>query len=173
MRTVPGVPVSLSDLELQEIVSSDGPWIDELYPVYPPEFGPPDREYVVKALQEYRASDAWCFAAHYDGRLAGAFWLSQPNPWYAGLNLPYAQDEYIVRNLFVVPDYRGRGISKLLLSYGLHTAGLRGVSSVLSLIPSNRPASLRAHLSVGFQLIGTFSRCRRWFKGKDSFVTAS
>ena len=172
MQIVPGAPVSLPKLELQEIVSWDGSSVDELCHVYPPEFGPRHREYVVKALQEYGDSGAWCFAAHYDGRLAGAFWLSQLNPWYASLNLPYVQGEYVVRNLFVIPDYRGRGISKLLLSYGLHTTAPRGVSSILSLIPADRPASLRAHLSVGFQLIGSFRRCRRWFKGKDSFVAA-
>ncbi|MEA3226117.1 MAG: GNAT family N-acetyltransferase [Planctomycetota bacterium] len=172
LETIPDVKLAESNIKLREVTSLNDPCLHELHRVYPPEFGPRDPNYVSRVLKERSRNGVWCFAACDQDQLVGAFWLSPPNHWYANLDLPYLPGEYVVQNLFVVSNYRGLGVSKLLLNYGLQVAGRRAVSSVLSLIPADRTASLRAHLSLGFQIIGSFRRDRRWFKHRQSFVAA-
>jgi GNAT superfamily N-acetyltransferase len=172
METIPEVAVPSDDPEVLEVSAPYDLIMEEMCHVYPPEFGPCDTEYVMKVLQQYSADGAWCFAARHKARLVGAFWLSRPNHWYAGLNLPYLSNEYVVQNLFVVPSYRGNGASKVLLRYGLGVGRRRDVPSVLSLIPAGRTASVKVHVGVGFHPIGSFAQTRRWFQCREMFVPA-
>lgn len=173
MDMIPDVSVSLHNFEFREVTSINSPYIEELYRVYPPEFGPSDPEYVSRVLQQYFDSGAWCFILCHEERLVGAFWLSQPNHWYASLNIPYLLNEYVVQNLFIVPIYRGCRASEFLLVNGLEIARQRGVSSVLAIIKATNSASLRTHLRLNFDVIGSFIKEWRWFHCHQMFSSAT
>lgn len=158
---------------LLEITAPSSLYLANLHRIYPPEFGPGNPDSVAQMVQDRFGHGAWCFAVCAQDRLVAAFWLSPPSHWYANAKLPHLPGEYVVQNLFVTTDCRGLGLSKLLLSYGLQVARQREVRSVLSAIAAGRTASLRAHLSVGFQVIGSFRQERRWFKCREMFLADS
>ena len=63
--------------------------------------------------------------------------------------------DWIVRSLFVVPDARGVGLSKLLLCHACMIAKDSKVPQLFSLVFDHRESSARAHISAGFKMIGT------------------
>jgi len=171
MKSITKVVVMLPHLRVLEIHKSNPELIEEVFHKWPPEFGRCDQEYISRILQERFRNGAWCFACRDQNQLVAAFWLSPPSHWYANVKLPHLPGEYVIYNLFVAANYRGLGVSKLLLSYGLRVAHQRGVPSVLSAILADRTASLRAHLSVGFYIIGSFRQEMRWFHCRQFFLS--
>ena len=100
----------------------------------------------------------------FTGRAGTACYGSGP----ATCPVDHRPGERIVRSLFVVPGARGNGFAKVLLRDAVAVAFERGVPQVLSRVWPWRVASLKAHVSVGFRVVGSLreetrfrrSRCR-------------
>ena len=171
METIPEVAGPLDNLEVLEIARPDALLLQEMSRVWPHEFGPRDAQYVANVVGAHSANGALCLMLRCEGRFGGALWVSRPNPYYSHLSIPYLPGEHIAQNLFIVPQYRGMGASKFLLSRGLKIASQRGVSSVLGLVSVDNTPSLRASTSMHFRIVGSFVQKRRWFQSRDLFVS--
>lgn len=59
-----------------------------------------------------------------------------------------------ISTLFVDPDYRGRNLGSLLVEYACSMMKSKGFNGCVSLVWYTRPASIKAHLKVGFKPVG-------------------
>ena len=89
------------------------------------------------------------------GDVLGAVWLSSSDSVIDHCPIPHDANIAIIRSLFVIPEMRGRGLSKVLLRSATREARERGISQILAYTLPRRKASLRAQLSAGFQVVGT------------------
>lgn len=173
MESIPDVKIALDHLRVLETNDQSPAFIEEISRVYPPELGCRESQKISRMLQQHASNGALCFVLRHEDRLVGAFWVSRPNRYYANLRIPYLSSEYITQNLFIAQAYRGIGAGKLLFSKGLRMASQRGISSVWGIVKVTNTASVRTHISVGFQIIGLYIEQRRWFQCSQLFLAAN
>jgi GNAT superfamily N-acetyltransferase len=94
-----------------------------------------------------------CFSALTDGRLSGVIWVMTPFEQSAFIKL--AADECELSALYVLPEYRGRGIAAALISYAAQSQGDRRVYAV---IREENTASRLAFAKCGFRRVATLRR---------------
>lgn len=58
--------------------------------------------------------------------------------------------------LYVHPNYRGKGLGKVLLTQLIHLATEKNFKSMIAGIDAANEASIQLHLKMGFEKIGTF-----------------
>lgn len=81
--------------------------------------------------------------------------VNDNEPEEPDMDLEHAEDEtqageYYIDSLAVLPEYRGRGIARLLMQKQIEHGRTLGLPSTLLVDPSNPPA-LRLYESLGFQ----------------------
>jgi L-amino acid N-acyltransferase len=59
-------------------------------------------------------------------------------------------------SIYISPEWRGRGVGKLLLPPLIQTAGALGMHAILAGIDSESKASVRLHAHFGFQEVARF-----------------
>jgi L-amino acid N-acyltransferase YncA len=59
-------------------------------------------------------------------------------------------------SIYIAPDYRGRGIGKLLLAPLIESAAKLGLHAIIAVIDSENEASVRLHAGFGFETVGRF-----------------
>jgi len=112
-----------------------------------------------------------CFVAREQptDEFIGAFWGDTNGDFF--LEEYAAQPVYWVRNLFVCPQFRGKGIGRKLLVFATQKLFQETCcESVLSQIRLDRGASLRTHREAGFHVIVKYqvSRVGKYWFGVES-----
>ncbi|WP_427902069.1 GNAT family N-acetyltransferase [Marinobacter panjinensis] len=89
------------------------------------------------------------------GQVVGGCWCSEVAPrnilW--GL-MPEWGPVFEISTLFVDPGFRGKSLGSVLVEYACSTMRDRGFNACVSLVWYTRPASVKAHLKVGFKPVG-------------------
>ncbi|WP_420845076.1 GNAT family N-acetyltransferase [Marinobacter iranensis] len=68
--------------------------------------------------------------------------------------LPNRGVVFEISTLFVDPDYRGKNLGSILVEYACSMMKGRGFNGCVSLVWYTRPASVKAHLKIGFKPVG-------------------
>jgi ribosomal protein S18 acetylase RimI-like enzyme len=107
-----------------------------------------------------------CFVARRDGRIVGAVWIAVQPLWlpYLGCAIDMAPGDVHAYDKFILPAYRGNGISNALRTHHLRQlqcAGHRRV--VVAVLPENA-SSLRDILKGGYRPFCIIGRIKvgRW-----------
>lgn len=89
------------------------------------------------------------------GRVVGGCWCRNLAPgnllWPL---LPNREAVFEISTLFVDPDCRGKNLGSVLVEYACNMMKGRDFSACVSLVWYTRPASVKAHLKVGFKPVG-------------------
>ena len=133
----PTLPVAIAQLSECEV---------DDYLAFRPETGSAD---VVGRLR----SGQQCFVARRDGRIVGAVWIAVQSLWlpYLRCAVDMAPGDVYAYGKFILPGYRGHGISNALRRHHLRhlqDAGHRRV--VVAVLPENA-SSLRDILKAGYR----------------------
>lgn len=89
------------------------------------------------------------------GQVVGGCWCRKVTPgsmlWPL---LPSGGVVFEISTLFVDPDCRGKSLGSVLVEYACSMMRDRGFNACVSLVWYTRPASVKAHLKVGFKPVG-------------------
>ncbi len=173
MDKIPDLSQRFENFKIVEICDPDSNLLEEMYHVWPSETRPGDISNAKELMRERTSKDVMCFALLDNDRLVGATWISRPNNYYLNLNIPYLSGEYVSYWTFIVPDYQGRGMSKFLKIYSLLIARQKGIFSIISLSSIKNTPAIKMNLSVGYKIIGTFTKQNHWFKSNQYFTASN
>jgi phosphinothricin acetyltransferase len=66
-------------------------------------------------------------------------------------------------SVYLLEDYQGRGVGRMVLEELIRLAGLHGFHSVIARIAGNNDGSIALHAACGFELVGTEREVGRKF----------
>jgi GNAT superfamily N-acetyltransferase len=129
--------------------------------------GPVSRDEFLKYAQRFReivpsadarfASGDLCFGALIEGKYVHLKWVGL-NRWYDPDTERYIQlgsDSAYVYDGYTLPEYRGLGLTSVVLDKTFQYLSKIGIKKVYSLIANNNRASLRVKLKENARKIGT------------------
>lgn len=127
-----------------------------------------DAQYFITFTQQSRCEDFMRYLAHNTGFLPSATWLLRekngsaaarlfhfPNSYkLAGTIQGLITPEFIgsIQNVGILPEYRGRGLSKLLLYYCLWGYQQAGVKTVQLEVTQINDVAINLYKKIGFQV---------------------
>jgi GNAT superfamily N-acetyltransferase len=104
------------------------------------------------------------FVAFQDGRPAGYCWISQEI--HRSVNRaqpPLRSGDACVHDLFVSPEYRGRGVGKALILYRLWFLCEHGYDRAIAVVVQDNVAALELDKKTGYSCIGRMTHTRVLF----------
>jgi peptidoglycan/xylan/chitin deacetylase (PgdA/CDA1 family)/GNAT superfamily N-acetyltransferase len=166
------VEIESPDLQLsiREVTEHNMRDIERICHVWPPEFGYWRADYLKSKFIRRLDNGDWCFCACVNGDLVGGVWLHKSDLTAANCGVCHHPGERVVRSLFVVPEARGKGIGKALLNHACKVAKDRRIPQLLSLVFRHRESSIRAHISLGFKIVGAIKVTTRLGKSRYKFT---
>jgi peptidoglycan/xylan/chitin deacetylase (PgdA/CDA1 family)/GNAT superfamily N-acetyltransferase len=163
------IKLSHVQINISEVTKKDPGDIENLCRIWPSEFGYWRPGYLQSKFIKDLENGDWCFVVRLDGNIVGSVWLQRSDETINNCDFIHYKNERSVGNFFIVPEKRGRGISKPLLIHACNLAKERQIPQILSLISPLRIASLKAHLGAGFKIIGSIKIKTRFGKNKYKF----
>jgi GNAT superfamily N-acetyltransferase len=103
-----------------------------------------------------------CFVARRDGRIVGAVWIAVQPLWlpYLGCAIDMAPGDVHAYDKFILPAYRGHGISNALRMQHLrHLQRVGHRRMIVAVLPENA-SSLRDVLKAGYRPCGMIGRIK-------------
>lgn len=150
--TETGIP---DGIEVREASASD---IEGIAEALPDELaGRLSREKRIVTVSERFRARAPCILAieSNSGQIVGGCWCRKVTRgsilWPL---LPNRGVVFEISTLFVDPDYRGKRLGSVLVEYACSKMEGSGFNGCVSLVWYTRPASVKAHLKVGFKPVG-------------------
>jgi GNAT superfamily N-acetyltransferase len=147
-----GIP---DGIEVREASESD---IEAIAEALPDELaGRLSRERRIASVSErFRARVPCILAVESDsGQVVGGCWCRKVARGSMLWPLLPSQDVvFEISTLFVDPGYRGKHLGSVLVEYACSMMKGRGFNGCVSLVWYTRPASVKAHLKVGFKPVG-------------------
>lgn len=154
MNSTVELPPASIQITIAELTKNQIGDIEDICSVWPSEFGRWKPEHLKASLIHDLENDNWCFFARHKGYVIGAVWVFIKDKILESCPIHHITGERIVGRVFIKPDARGMGLSKLLYNHAVKIAIERKVPQLFGLTFPRRVASLKSKLSVGFKKIG-------------------
>ncbi len=169
MNSLTEIHLSEMDYDITELTKDQERNIESLCKVWPSEFGQWKPEHLKAMLASDLENDNWCFFARRKDNVIGAVWVFKKDEILANCPVNHIAGERVVGRTFVVPEERGKGLSKLLYAYAVKIAYERKVPQLFGLTYPRRKASIKSKLGVGFNTIGSVTVKTRFGREKYQF----
>ncbi len=167
LQTISNINYDRRDLRIDQLKLNDLDGIEQVCEVWPKKWR--SKHLRTKIISDLEKGDL-CFLLRSNGKINGAAWLGSKDEIIRHCPGADYQNEGVIKSLFVIPQSRGKGFSKILINHIVKTAKERQSPHVFVYIRPGRKASLKAHLSVGFDELGVLKVRSCLGKTKYEFI---
>jgi len=167
LNTLPKFDSDHLDYSIDQLTRDDIQGIEDVCNAWPANWR--SKHLKTKVVSDLERGDL-CFLLRSNGNVIGAAWLGCCDEIVANCPGHHFLDEGLFRSMFIVPEERGKGLSKLLLGHLVKIGKERGISQIFGYARPSRIASIRSQLSIGFDIVGTLKVRRRVGKTGYRFI---